>query len=101
LSLAAVPLLPGVAELVAQGTESTLAPANRVAESEIEAAPELRKTAAYAALFDPQTCGGLLVGVPEHQVQALLDQLDARSEVPASLIGHVLAPDDGPRLRIV
>jgi selenide,water dikinase len=101
LSLAAVPLLPGVAELVAQGTESTLAPANRVAESEIEAAPELRKTAAYAALFDPQTCGGLLVGVPEHQVQALLDQLGARSEVPASQIGHVLAPDDGPRLRVV
>ena len=102
VSLAAVPLLPGVSELVARGIESTLAPANRAAESAIEATRPSRDTAAYAALFDPQTCGGLLLGVPEHQVEALLERLDSGGDVPARAIGRVVPHESGrPPLRIV
>ncbi len=82
--LDALPLLPGVAELVAEGVESTLAPANREAESEIEnvraldSAPHAAArtfAAAYSSLFDPQTSGGLLLGVRPDQAEQFAAQL--------------------------
>lgn len=60
LRLAEIPLLPGAAELLTAGVESTLAPANRRAA----ATPGDGKTPGYAALFDPQTGGGLLIAGP-------------------------------------
>ncbi|MBI3466049.1 MAG: selenide, water dikinase SelD [Planctomycetes bacterium] len=97
LSLADVPLLPGVEQLITEGVESTLAPANRAAEAEIEAAEEIKARAAYRALFDPQTSGGLLLGVPEGAVDAVLRRL-ADSGHAARRIGTVLtrAPDRRP-----
>ena len=80
LDLPTVPLLPGVVELVSQGIESTLALANRAAEAEIERTPVAADShppidAAYAALFDPQTSGGLLIGVRPSDVDAFLAQM--------------------------
>ncbi|MEZ6062293.1 MAG: selenide, water dikinase SelD [Planctomycetaceae bacterium] len=65
LWLTALPLLDGVAELVSQGIESSLAPGNRVRESQIAVTDTVRADPRYAVLFDPQTCGGLLLGVPQ------------------------------------
>ena len=59
LDVAAIPLLPGTDALFQLNIESTLAPANRAAEVEIKVSESVRKSASYAALFDPQTCGGL------------------------------------------
>ena len=99
LRLEDVPLLPGVAELVAEGIASTLAPANRAAEAEMAASEERRRAARYAALFDPQTSGGLLLGVAESRVEDLLRRLAELSDVPAAAIGRVAAPREGsPRL---
>ena len=105
--LADVPLLAGVAELAAAGVESTLAPANRSAESEIEnrSASQTHAggsfSAAYAALFDPQTSGGLLFGVQPEHADRLISALRETSDAPAAIIGQVEPHDpDRPRLRV-
>jgi selenide,water dikinase len=108
LRLADLPLLPGVAELAAEGLESTLAPANRKIETEIEnrqpgeTLPGRRLAAAYAALFDPQTSGGLLFGVRADQADSLLAKLREASDIAAAIIGEVARHEpDRPRLRVV
>jgi selenide,water dikinase len=89
LHLNQLPLLPGVIELWAQQIESTLAPANRAVEAEIDVATHLRESAEYAVLFDPQTCGGLLLGVPEPNVQEVMQQLERSSDIPVRDVGVV------------
>jgi selenide,water dikinase len=104
LRLRQIPLLPGAAELFASGRESTLAPDNRWVAGELEFGdgPTLHKLPEYAALFDPQTSGGLLLGVPEKNLPAVLAQLAQQSQVPAAHIGHVVEHSgDGPRVRCV
>ncbi|MDG2130559.1 MAG: selenide, water dikinase SelD [Fuerstiella sp.] len=63
LDLSSIPLLPGVVDMFKAGIESTLAPQNRSVAGEISATSDQQMTAQYQALFDPQTCGGLLLGV--------------------------------------
>ena len=95
LSLDTLPLLPGFAELAGDGIESTLAPANREVEARIEASDAARSDPRYAALFDPQTSGGLLVGLSAEQMQAI----GMRPESAAwSIIGEVTAQTDEPPL---
>ena len=107
LDLATVPLLPGVAELLREGVESTLAPANRAAEAETErigttaAAGSSPSLAAYAALFDPQTSGGLLLGMRPSDVDAFLARLGAEQGVHCAVVGEVIdhRPEQ-PRLSV-
>lgn len=102
IDLEALPLLPGAEELAASGWQSTLAPANRAAEADIDASYALQRTARYALLFDPQTSGGLLLGVLPEQAEALLRRLGELSDVPSAIIGQVTAAPPGlPRLRVV
>jgi selenide,water dikinase len=101
LRLDAIALLPGVEHLIRRGVESTLAPANRDAEQVIEVSAIARQQAAYAALFDPQTSGGLLVAVAESEAERFIDRLSETSGQRASLIGQVLPNwNDAPRLRL-
>lgn len=96
LTLKDVSLLPGVAELISEGIESTLSPANRDAEQEIKVSEPNRRTPEYAALFDPQTCGGLLAGVANADVaNALAAFQDAG--IDAAVIGQVTACDPNQR----
>jgi selenide,water dikinase len=90
LELSSIPLLPGVEPLITAGIESTLAPANRQAEAAMSAAVPQQQLAQYAALFDPQTSGGLLLGVPEQQVTALLKRLADVGIERAAIIGRVI-----------
>jgi selenide,water dikinase len=71
-----IPLLPGVTDLIRQGVQSTLAPANRQTETAFrwlgqgtleQLSGDLG--AAYSSLFDPQTCGGLLIALPAERIQ--------------------------------
>jgi selenide,water dikinase len=102
LDLATVPLLPGAEILLAEGLESTLAPANRDAEAAITVGEaSLSATARYRALFDPQTGGGLLIGVAGHQADALVASLVARGYTAAAVIGDVVPVSDlGPRITL-
>ena len=76
VALSALPLLPGAAESLAGGIESTLAPANRAF------APD-----APAILSDPQTSGGLLAAVPPGQADACVAALRAAGYGSAAKIG--------------
>jgi selenide,water dikinase len=85
--LDSLPALPGARALAAHGVESTLAPENRRVLAGM-AQPEV------ALLADPQTSGGLLIGLPADRasrcLQAMLD-----SGLDAAIIGEVEPAHDG------
>ncbi len=94
LHLSALTLLPGVAELLAEGLESTLAPANRTAEAEIQVAPSLSDTPGYRALFDPQTAGGILAGVAAPRAEQVIVTL-TKIGVTAAIVGEITSHQQG------
>ncbi len=87
----AIPALPGARALAARGIESTLAPANRRV---------LAETGDTALLVDPQTSGGLLLGLPPDQAPGCLrDLLD--HGIDAAIVGEVEIARDTPfRIRL-
>ena len=78
----AVPVLPGALELATTGVESTLAPDNRRAVPAPGTHPRER------VLFDPQTSGGLLAGVPGERADECARALIAAG-MTAAIIGVV------------
>lgn len=95
LYLSALPLLAGAEETVAAGIVSSLHAANlrlRTAICEQERwAAHLR----YALLFDPQTAGGLLAGVPPERAEACVQALRQLGYPQAAIIGKVKPVGDG------
>ena len=89
LDLDAIPLLPGAAGLSVDGIESTLKPDN---EAAVAASHEPTAHIAYPLLFDPQTAGGLLFGVPADRAQACLDELRETVAPDAAIVGKVTEP---------
>jgi selenide, water dikinase len=101
LDLAGVPLYPSVLALAQSGIASSLLPENsRLAVS--MAGPGAPDAAVQAILFDPQTAGGLLVGVPEAQATGCLDAIRAAGADDAAIVGSVTGVygGDGPQLRL-
>lgn len=88
VAVSAIPTLRGSRELLNAGVHSTLAPSNRehVGNSwEID-----NHVGAYdELLYDPQTSGGLLGGVPEREVEKVLQELRAAGYLEAAVIGRV------------
>ena len=70
LSLSAIPVLPGAEETVAAGILSSLQPANVRLRRGIRDQARWREHPRYPLLFDPQTAGGLLAGVPKANAEA-------------------------------
>ena len=90
LELDALPLLEGARETAAAGILSSLQPANvrlRRALRNQEAALE---HPVYPLLFDPQTAGGLLAGVPAARAEACLAELHRLGYRHAARIGMIL-----------
>src|SRR5581483_5545667 len=89
LDLDAVPMLEGARETVAAGIFSSLQPQNlrlRRAVGDGAASDDPR----YALLFDPQTAGGLLAGVPADRAQECVTQLHRLGYPDAAIIGRVV-----------
>ncbi|MBO22226.1 MAG: selenide, water dikinase SelD [Rhodospirillaceae bacterium] len=86
IMLDALPVLPGVASLVAQGHESTLRLGN---EGAVGNAAPASDHANFPLLFDPQTAGGLLFGVPADRAEACLAALRSGPAADAAIIGRV------------
>jgi selenide,water dikinase len=92
LDLDALPLLDGAAELLEGGIESTLAPDNTDAARPFTA-PSGHP--AWRLLFDPQTAGGLVAGVPADKARLCLAALHAGGDAAAVVIGRVVARRGG------
>jgi selenide,water dikinase len=45
-------------------------------------------------LFDPQTAGGLLAGVPQDQVGACINELQILGYTDSKVIGSIASPED-------
>jgi selenide,water dikinase len=80
-----VPLLEGFEMAVRQGIVSTLHADNAKWECRIHGSAPLPPW-----LFDPQTCGGLLLAVPPDQTDDLLAQLRAAGYLHAAVIGQTI-----------
>ena len=88
LSLHAVPLLAGAEACLQQGIFSTLHPANLTCRRALDPASKGLESPRELALYDPQTAGGLLSGIPPAQLSACLAAL-AEAGYRAAHIGHV------------
>lgn len=94
LTLDAVPLLDGAQETAARGLLSSLQPQNvrlRRAVANVETAGADPR---YPLLFDPQTAGGLLAGVPEDRAAACVARLHALGYTHAAVVGVAAERDD-------
>ena len=90
LDLSALPLLEGAEETVAAGILSSLQPANVRLRRAIRDPAAWVEHPRYPLLFDPQTAGGLLAGVPAEHAEACLAALQALGYTRAAIIGRVL-----------
>jgi selenide, water dikinase len=96
LALGAIPLYPGAAALARQGFSSSLVAENRLLEERLRSLQPL-SLPALALLFDPQTSGGLLAGLPSDCARACLSALHASGAPHAAIIGQVRAGDEEAR----
>jgi selenide,water dikinase len=76
VDVAALPALPGAVELLARGFRSTFHPENAKAKKTLVIQPEAAADPRFELLFDPQTSGGLLFGLPSSRVDEALGRLD-------------------------
>jgi selenide,water dikinase len=88
VSLDALPLLPGVATLLAQGVRSTFHAQNTAARRHVSGATADPRA---EILYDPQTAGGLLFAVPAAAASGVLAALHAIGEADACAVGGVTA----------
>jgi selenide,water dikinase len=91
LDLSAIPVLEGAEETSAAGILSSLQPANVRLRRALRNQQEAVNHPRYALIFDPQTAGGLLAGVPADRAEACLAALRALGYERAAAIGRVLA----------
>jgi selenide,water dikinase len=91
LDLTAVPLLEGARETAAAGIFSSLQPQNLRLRHAVQDTERLARDPRYALLFDPQTAGGLLAGVPEDQTEDCVAELHRLGYGRAAIIGRVVS----------
>lgn len=89
IDLSALPVLEGAEETVAAGILSSLQPANVRLRRALRNQEAMVKHPRYALLFDPQTAGGLLAGVPAARADPCVAALRALGYGSATAIGRV------------
>lgn len=94
LDLGAVPLLEGAAETVAAGIVSSLQPQNVRLRRAVANLDQAGKDPRYPLIFDPQTAGGLLAGVPADRAEACVAALRRLGYARAAIVGSILPPGD-------
>ena len=97
-----IPALDGALECLEREVFSSLHADNKLTEKNINGRDELRESARYEILFDPQTAGGLLAAVPGKKAKACLAALHEAGLEQAAVIGLVGNQADGPaRIQLV
>ena len=94
IDLSALPVLEGAEETAAAGILSSLQPANVRLRRALRNQEAMVKHPRYALVFDPQTAGGLLAGVPADRAGACVAALRALGYTSAAAIGSVLPAGD-------
>ena len=89
LTIEAIPVLDGALETVRAGILSSLQPQNLRLRRAIHDIEQASGHSVFPLLFDPQTAGGLLAGVPQERVSACIDELHALGYQQAFVIGQV------------
>lgn len=95
LDLSAVPLLEGAREMVEAGIFSSLQPQNLRLRRAVVDSEAFTRDPRYALLFDPQTAGGLLAGVPADRAERCVAALRSLGYRHAAVIGRVLPASGG------
>ncbi|HTY67701.1 MAG TPA: selenide, water dikinase SelD [Alphaproteobacteria bacterium] len=91
LAVGRVPLLDGARETVAGGIFSSLQPQNVRLRRAIRDLEVAARHPLYPLLFDPQTAGGLLAGVPLAAAESCVSALREAGYAEAAVIGVVTA----------
>jgi hypothetical protein len=86
--------LPGARESVENGIFSSLQPQNVRLRRAIRNLEDASAHALFPLLFDPQTAGGLLAGVPAERTKSCLSALGAAGYPHATVIGLVAIRSD-------
>lgn len=94
LAIERVPLLDGARETVARGVFSSLQPQNVRLRRAIRDLGVAGQHPLYPLLFDPQTAGGLLAGIPLAAAEGCVAALRAAGYAEAAVIGVVSARGD-------
>jgi selenide,water dikinase len=97
LDLDALPIIDGALETLHAGFPSTLHETNERAAQSALIEDAVTCHACFPLLFDPQTAGGLLAGIPRERASACLAALAARGYERSALIGSVLPRGRGER----
>ncbi len=101
LDLAAVPVLDGALETAGAGLLSSLHPHNVRLRRAVDDPGAHAGDPRYRLLYDPQTAGGLLAGVPADRAEACVAELVAQGYPQAAVVGAVEPRgDQGPPVRL-
>ena len=92
IALDALPLLPGASACFARGLRSTFHAENEKARRALRIAADAASRPELAALFDPQTSGGLLIAIPADRADAALAELHASGDPAAACVGEATDP---------
>ncbi len=92
LQLTQLPLLDGALEHLRRGVRSSMHPANSLALASLERGAPVDEDL-LQILFDPQTSGGLLMGVAAGRAAGLRDALHDAGYTQTGVIGEVYARD--------
>ena len=98
IDLGAVPTLDGAEQTVARGILSSLQPQNVRLRRAIVVEPDVAEHPRFALLFDPQTSGGLLAGVPASAAEACVGELHALGHRMSAIIGTITSQTDRPEM---
>jgi selenide,water dikinase len=102
LSLGAIPALAGALTTLASGHRSSLHAGNLRIAPLVGGFERLAEDPRVQLLFDPQTSGGLIAGVPADRARECVAALHALGCVAATVVGEVVAPGEGePLLALV
>ena len=102
LELTALPTLEGAVQSVAAGITSSLQPKNERVARRVENVAAVQQHERFPLLFDPQTAGGLLAGLPRENADACLEDLRAHGYPDSAAIGTISVTENRAQpIRIV
>jgi selenide,water dikinase len=90
-----IPVIPGTEEFAAMGLIPGGAYKNREFRESMIRFSDRTGRELQDILFDPQTSGGLLFGVPEAEAESILARLKENQMASASIVGYITADHQG------